>query len=168
MFFSKWSHHVLYLHKCQWIGMENFHFFIVKCVMFLLAWVYYIYFWKFWIWLWSKMSEAVFQILRLGKSLELIMASFQLLNELDKVYLQSLNFNSTYSLLLRCPIILTRTIFDLVWFFFFFSMQRYPRVYLSNSSSSASLDLVVVKEVLDWLWLLNVSLILVITIYIYI
>ncbi|KAM3700431.1 hypothetical protein ACJW31_05G097700 [Castanea mollissima] len=55
----------------------------------------------------NKMSEAVFQILRLGKSLELIMASFQLLNELDK---------------------------------------RYPRVYLSNSSSSASLDLVVVKE----------------------
>ncbi|XP_050287164.1 negative regulator of systemic acquired resistance SNI1 isoform X4 [Quercus robur] len=44
----------------------------------------------------NKMSEAVFQILRLGKSLELIM--------------------------------------------------RYPRVYLSNSSSSASLDLVVVKE----------------------
>ena len=36
------------------------------------------------------MSEAVFQILRLGKSLELIMASFQLLNELDKVYLRSL------------------------------------------------------------------------------
>ena len=61
----------------------------------------------------------MFQILRLGKSLELIMASFQLLNELDKVYLQSLNFNSTYSLLLRCPIILTRTIFDLVLFFFF-------------------------------------------------
>ncbi|KAK7832249.1 negative regulator of systemic acquired resistance sni1, partial [Quercus suber] len=35
----------------------------------------------------NKMSEAVFQILRLGKSLELIMASFQLLNELDKAWL---------------------------------------------------------------------------------
>uniref|UniRef100_A0A2N9GF39 Uncharacterized protein n=1 Tax=Fagus sylvatica TaxID=28930 RepID=A0A2N9GF39_FAGSY len=55
----------------------------------------------------NKMCEAVFQILRFGKSLELIMASFQLLNELD---------------------------------------ERYPRVFLSNSSSSAQLDLVAVKE----------------------
>ncbi|XP_062161561.1 negative regulator of systemic acquired resistance SNI1 isoform X2 [Alnus glutinosa] len=34
----------------------------------------------------NKMFEAVFQILRVGKSLELMMASFQLLNELDKRY----------------------------------------------------------------------------------
>ncbi len=47
-------------------------------------------------------------------------------------------------------------------------MQRYPRVFLSNSSSSALLDLVAVKEVLNRLWLLNVFLILVVYIYIYI
>lgn len=34
----------------------------------------------------NKMCEAVFQILRVGKSLELIMASFKLLIELDKRY----------------------------------------------------------------------------------
>lgn len=33
----------------------------------------------------SKMHEAIFQILRTENSLELIMASFQLLNELEKV-----------------------------------------------------------------------------------
>ena len=32
------------------------------------------------------MFEAIFQILKVGKSLELIMASYQLLNELDKVF----------------------------------------------------------------------------------
>ncbi|KAG6691198.1 hypothetical protein I3843_10G053000 [Carya illinoinensis] len=58
------------------------------------------------------MCAAVFRILRVGKSLELIMPSFQLLNELDK---------------------------------------RYPRLYLSSSdrsksSSSAPLELVLVKE----------------------
>ncbi|KAG6691201.1 hypothetical protein I3843_10G053000 [Carya illinoinensis] len=60
----------------------------------------------------NKMCAAVFRILRVGKSLELIMPSFQLLNELDK---------------------------------------RYPRLYLSSSdrsksSSSAPLELVLVKE----------------------
>ncbi|XP_041027702.1 negative regulator of systemic acquired resistance SNI1 isoform X2 [Juglans microcarpa x Juglans regia] len=60
----------------------------------------------------NKMCAAVFRILRVGKSLELIMPSFQLLNELDK---------------------------------------RYPRLYLSGSdrsksSSSAPLELVLVKE----------------------
>lgn len=38
------------------------------------------------IWWKSKMFEAIFQILKVGKSLELIMASYQLLNELDKVF----------------------------------------------------------------------------------
>ena len=60
-----------------------------------------------WICLCSKMCEAVFQILRVGKSLELIMASFQLLNELDKVLNWSLYFNSIYIYILRCLIILT-------------------------------------------------------------
>ena len=35
--------------------------------------------------LFSKMYEAVLQILRVGKSLELIMSSYQLLIDLDKV-----------------------------------------------------------------------------------
>ncbi|RVW95806.1 Negative regulator of systemic acquired resistance SNI1 [Vitis vinifera] len=34
----------------------------------------------------NKMFEAIFQILKVGKSLELIMASYQLLNELDKCF----------------------------------------------------------------------------------
>ncbi|KAL6333329.1 hypothetical protein AAG906_028513 [Vitis piasezkii] len=34
----------------------------------------------------NKMLEAIFQILKVGKSLELIMASYQLLNELDKCF----------------------------------------------------------------------------------
>ncbi|KAJ9690565.1 hypothetical protein PVL29_012956 [Vitis rotundifolia] len=38
------------------------------------------------IWWKSKMFEAIFQILKVGKSLELIMASYQLLNELDKCF----------------------------------------------------------------------------------
>ena len=33
----------------------------------------------------SKWFESIFGILRIGKSLELTMASFKLLNELDKV-----------------------------------------------------------------------------------
>ncbi|KAB1221997.1 hypothetical protein CJ030_MR2G018489 [Morella rubra] len=49
----------------------------------------------------SKMREAVFQILRVGKSLELIMESFQLLNELDKryprVYLSNLDKSKSSS-----------------------------------------------------------------------
>jgi hypothetical protein len=53
------------------------------------------------------MFEAVFQILRVGKSLELMMASFQLLNELDKVLNWSLYFNSIYIYILRYHIILT-------------------------------------------------------------
>lgn len=96
------------------------------------------------------MCEGVFQILRVGKSLELIMASFQLLNELDKVLHWSLYFNSIYNYILRCHIILTCATLVLTSF----KMQRYPRVYLSNSdksksSSNAPLELVVVKEVVD-------------------
>lgn len=34
----------------------------------------------------SKMYEAVFQILRVGNSLELMMSSYQLLSDLDKVF----------------------------------------------------------------------------------
>ncbi|XP_059440204.1 negative regulator of systemic acquired resistance SNI1 isoform X2 [Corylus avellana] len=45
----------------------------------------------------NKMWEAVFQILRVGKSLELIMASFQLLNELDKRYPRVYSSNSNKS-----------------------------------------------------------------------
>lgn len=38
------------------------------------------------------MCEAIFKILTIGKSLELIMASYQLLNELDKVIVAHLQF----------------------------------------------------------------------------
>lgn len=157
LFFSKWSHHFLYMDWKWKISTSS-----VKCVTFLsrLSNIFYFLFWM-WIWLWSKMCEAVFQILRFGKSLELIMASFQLLNELDEVFIDAF---SVYILLLRCAIILTSSV--PFWFEFVFSMQRYPRVFLSNSSSSAQLDLVAVKEVLNRLWLLNVFLILVVCIYI--
>lgn len=45
------------------------------------------------------MCEAVFQILRVGKSLELITESFRLLNELDKV-LNCFSLDLTVSLIL--------------------------------------------------------------------
>ncbi|GMI93465.1 SUPPRESSOR OF NPR1-1, INDUCIBLE 1 [Hibiscus trionum] len=55
----------------------------------------------------KKMVEAVFQILKAGESLELIMSSYELLNEIE---------------------------------------NRFPRVYISESSGNGSRELVVVKE----------------------
>lgn len=89
LFIWKWSH------GFSVFGEDNMYSFCVNNHVFM------------WIWLCSKMCEAVFQILRVGKSLELIMASFQLLNELDKVLNWSLYFNSIYIYILRCHIILT-------------------------------------------------------------
>ena len=96
------------------------------------------------------MFEEVFKILRTGKSLELIMASYQLLDELDKVP------KHTLSLLQFIGYAQSSNKFFFVDFFFLL-LKSFPRLYLSNeqkslSDTNATPELVVVNEVLIFLF----------------
>lgn len=88
------------------------------------------------------MLEAIFQILKDEDSLSLIIESYQLLNELDKVLSKILVFHVlVLDFLIKCS-------------FSSLYLQRYPRVYFSETkeseSSSASKivsEVIVVKRV---------------------
>lgn len=89
------------------------------------------------------MCEAIFKILRFGKSLELISTSYQLLNELDRV-LRSILFPYICFYSSLSPHGCMREFDALIL------LQQFPRVYMMNTNgSSMPHELVVVQEVLQ-------------------
>lgn len=85
-----------------------------------------------------KMYEAIFSILRIGKSLELTMASFQLLNELDKRFprVNSSNVDKSNSSSSVPELIMVQE----VWFPFVFSSKNASRERGAANNSEGPVD----------------------------